>query len=147
MQQFPFFGDGHHMIEMYLKNDLSNDRPVYVGMSALDLGKLCLLDSHGNTVHTNFKTTNNLSYSDTDSLVYSIQHNDIHDWIKQHKHHFDLSDSMNKLKTTTTTQNARTKARRTEPSTHDGMLSTEPDGIFREPPTAQRIQRGEKQNQ
>ena len=35
-----------------------------------------------------------LIYSDTDSLVYSLQHNDIYEWIKNNKNHFDLSDSL-----------------------------------------------------
>ena len=33
-------------------------------------------------------------YSDTDSLVYSIQHEDIYEWIKNNSNHFDLSDSI-----------------------------------------------------
>ena len=32
-------------------------------------------------------------YSDTDSLVYEIQNDDIYEWTKQHKSLFDLSDS------------------------------------------------------
>ena len=30
----------------------------------------------------------------TDSLVYSIQHHDIYEWIKNNEKHFDLSDSL-----------------------------------------------------
>ena len=41
-----------------------------------------------------FKDNYNLSYSDTDSLVYSIQHHDIYEWIKNNKQHFDLSSSL-----------------------------------------------------
>ena len=36
---------------------------------------------------------NELIYSDTDSLVYNIKHPDVYDWIKNNKHHFDLSES------------------------------------------------------
>ena len=48
-------------------------------------------------------------YSDTDSLVYASQHDDIYEWIKQNKKHLDLSDSIrpehkdNANKTTLTT--------------------------------------------
>ena len=34
------------------------------------------------------------SYAETDSLVYSIQHVDIYEWIKQHTDHFALSESI-----------------------------------------------------
>jgi hypothetical protein len=36
----------------------------------------------------------NLIYSDTDSLVYSLEHEDIYEWIKHNKEQFDLSDSI-----------------------------------------------------
>ena len=49
---------------------------------------------HYNTVSTNFEGKYNLLYSETDSLVYSIQHDDIYEWIKNNKQHFDLSDSI-----------------------------------------------------
>ena len=32
-------------------------------------------------------------YSDTDSLIYLIYHDDIYEWIKDNREHFDLSDS------------------------------------------------------
>ena len=50
-----------------------------------------------NTFHTNFEGTHNLIYSDTDSLVYSIQHEDIYEWFKYNKDHFDLSELFFKL--------------------------------------------------
>jgi hypothetical protein len=34
-----------------------------------------------------------LIYSDTDSLVYNLEHPDIYEWIKENREHFDLSDS------------------------------------------------------
>jgi len=70
------------------------DKPVYVGTSVLDLSKLCMMDFHYNTIHKNFENDYNLIYSDTDSLVYRIEHDDIYDWIKENKEHFDLSDSI-----------------------------------------------------
>ena len=87
------FCDGLHMIEMY-KKEIVYDKPVYVGTSVLDLSKLCMMDFHYNTIHKNFEGKYNVLYSDTDSLVYSIQHDDIYEWIKQNKQHFDLSDSI-----------------------------------------------------
>ncbi|MFM7989120.1 MAG: hypothetical protein ACKPKO_58385, partial [Candidatus Fonsibacter sp.] len=85
--------NGFHMIEMY-KREIVYDKPIYVGTSILDLSKLTMMKFHYNTIHKNFEGRYNLIYSDTDSLVYSIQHNDIYEWIKQNKEHFDLSDSI-----------------------------------------------------
>ena len=84
--------DGLHLIEMYNKEIVYN-KPIYVGTSVLDLSKLCMMDFHYNTIHKNFENQYNLIYSDTDSMVYSIQHDDIYEWIKNNKEHFDLSDS------------------------------------------------------
>ena len=53
-----------------------------------------MYDGFHNTIHTNFEGIYNLIYSDTDSLVYSIQHEEIYKWIKDNKEHFDLSDSI-----------------------------------------------------
>ena len=44
-------------------------------------------------IHKNFQGNYNLIYTDTDSLVYDIRHHDIYEWIRQHREHFDLSDS------------------------------------------------------
>jgi hypothetical protein len=52
-----------------------------------------MMDFHYNTIQKNFESNYNLIYSDTDSLVYSIQHPDIYQWIKDNGQHFDLSDS------------------------------------------------------
>jgi hypothetical protein len=35
-----------------------------------------------------------LLYSDTDSMVYQIFTEDIYEWVKQNRQHFDLSDSI-----------------------------------------------------
>ena len=53
-----------------------------------------MMDFHYNVINTEFEGKYNLLYSDTDSLVYDIQHRDIYDWIKTNKSYFDLSDSM-----------------------------------------------------
>jgi hypothetical protein len=44
----------------------------------------------------NLRINIKLLYQDTDSLVYKIQNPDIYEWIKNHKHYFDLSDSLRK---------------------------------------------------
>lgn len=84
---------GLFLIEMF-RAEIQYNKPVYVGTSVLDLSKLCMMDFHYNTIHKNFENNYNLIYSDTDSLIYSIKHDDIYEWIKDNKIHFDLSDSI-----------------------------------------------------
>ena len=135
------------MIEMYKQEDRIW-QAIYVGTSVLDLSKLCMMDFHYNTIHNNFEGKYNLLYSDTDSLVYSIQHDDIYAWIKQSKQHFDLSDSIRPdLKDNTNNKVLGKCKDEHEHSTHDGILGTEPEGIFHQPPDDQRVQRGENQEQ
>ena len=85
--------EGLHMIEMY-NTEIEYDKPIYVGTSILDLSKLHMMEFHYNTIQANFAGKYNLVYSDTDSLVYSLEHEDIYEWIKEHGQHFDLSESI-----------------------------------------------------
>ena len=85
--------DGLHIVEFYKEKVIYN-KPVYVGTSILDISKVCMMDFHYNVIHKNFNPCYNLVYSDTDSLIYSIQHEDIYEWVKVNKHYFDLSDSV-----------------------------------------------------
>ena len=43
-----------------------------------------------NTIHNNLENKDNLIYSDTTSLVYSTQHNNIYNWMNQNRENFDL---------------------------------------------------------
>ena len=49
---------------------------------------------HYDAIHKSFEGWYNLVYSDTDYLVYNIQHDNIYQWITEIKTHFDLSDSV-----------------------------------------------------
>ena len=69
------------------------DKPSYVGTSLMDLSRLHMMKFHYEVIHKNFEGKYNLIYTDTDSLVYDIRHNDIYEWIGQHREHFNLSDS------------------------------------------------------
>ena len=84
--------NGLYLIEMY-KTEIKYDKPLYVGASVLDLSKLCMMEFHYGVVEKEFKNKYELIYSDTDSMVYNFKHPDIYDWIKNNKHHFDLSES------------------------------------------------------
>ena len=81
------------MVEFY-KKEINYNKPIYVGTSVLDLSKLTMMKFHYDVIHHSFEGRYNLIYSDTDSLVYNIQHNNIYQWIKGSKTHLDLSDSI-----------------------------------------------------
>jgi hypothetical protein len=83
--------NGLYMIEMF-KTEVFYDKPIYVGTSILDLSKLCMMKFHYEVINKQFENKHKLIYSDTDSMVYNIQHNDIYDWMRNNKQHFDLSD-------------------------------------------------------
>ena len=82
-----------HLIEL-LRKEVVYDKPIYVGTAILDISKVCTMDFHYNVIHKHFEGRHHLIYSDTDSLVYVIRHEDIYKWIKENSKHFDLSDSI-----------------------------------------------------
>ncbi len=84
--------NGLYLIEMY-KQEIVYDKPLYVGTSILDLSKLCMMQFHYDVIHKNFENNYSLLYSDTDSFVYEFRTDDLYEWIKNNKIHFDLSDS------------------------------------------------------
>ena len=52
-----------------------------------------MMDFHYNVIEAQFGNRAKLIYSDTDSFVYEIEHENIYDWIKKNKAWFDLSKS------------------------------------------------------
>ena len=67
---------GLYVVEFY-KNKVIYNKPVYVGTTILDISKECMMNFHYNVIHQTFKKNYNLLYSDTDSLVSAIQHDEI----------------------------------------------------------------------
>ena len=53
-----------------------------------------MMEFHYDVIHKEFENKYKLLYQDTDSLVYKIQNPNIYEWIKNHKHYLDLSDSL-----------------------------------------------------
>jgi hypothetical protein len=87
------YANGLYLIETH-KEKIVYDKPVYVGCAILDLSKLKMLEFHYEDIDKQFGNKAKLIYSDTDSFVYEIEHDDICEWQKQNEHEwFDLSDS------------------------------------------------------
>ena len=70
------FDDNHAAIQVH-KSRLTLNRPVYVGMSILDLSKRLMYDFYYNQIKARYGDRFQLLYTDTDSLLLDIQTKDV----------------------------------------------------------------------
>ena len=66
-------------------------KPIYVGLSILDIGKTLMYDFHYNYVKTKYPKAN-LLFTDTDSLCYYTETNDAYIDMCRNAEKFDTSD-------------------------------------------------------
>ena len=72
---------------------LKLNKPIYVGFSVLELSKVLMYDYHYNHIKRKYKDGKvNLMFSDTDSLLYEIETDDIYKDLEQDKDMYDFSD-------------------------------------------------------
>jgi hypothetical protein len=74
------------------KSRLVLNRPVYVGMSILDLSKNLMYDFYYNQLRKQYGDRCKLLYTDTDSLLLEIETEDVYRDIAQHADLYDTSD-------------------------------------------------------
>jgi len=78
------------------KESVKFDKPIYVGFSILDISKTIMYNFHYNVMKTYYDTKISLLYTDTDSLIYSIETNNFFTDLKNDLlHHFDTSNFPN----------------------------------------------------
>ena len=77
-----------HMKHRFLKLD----KPSYVGMCILDLSKVLMYDFHYNFIKKKYGDLAKLLFTDTDSLCYHIQTDDVYQDLDNHRDMFDNSD-------------------------------------------------------
>ena len=74
-----------------IKETLTLNRPAYVGMCILDLSKTLMHDFHYKYIKRNYKDKARLLFTDTDSLTYEIEAEDVIQDFWNDKHRFDNS--------------------------------------------------------
>ena len=73
-----------------IKPGLMLNKPIYVGLTMLELGKLLMYDFHYNFIKKNSDAE--LWFTDTGSLTYEIKSVDVCGNFFKHKHLFDFSN-------------------------------------------------------
>ena len=74
------------------KTKIKYDKPVYLGTCILDLSKLLMYEFHYDFIKPLYGEKVELLFTDTDSLCYEIQTEDIYEDMLKHKDMFDFSD-------------------------------------------------------
>ena len=75
-----------------IKETLTLNRPAYVGMCILDLSKMLMYDFHYNYIKKKYGDKARLLFTDTDSLTYEIEAEDVCKDFWNDKDKFDNSD-------------------------------------------------------
>ena len=76
-----------------IKETLTLNRPAYVGMCLLDLSKISMYDFHYNYIKQKYGDKAKLLFTDTDSLTYEIEAEDLYQDFWNDNDKFDNSDS------------------------------------------------------
>ena len=74
------------------KLEVKFNKPIYVGMCILDISKICLYEFHHEYMLPLYHDKSRVMYTDTDSLVYHIECDDVYENIKRDIARFDTSD-------------------------------------------------------
>ena len=74
-----------------IKETLTLNRPAYVGMCILDLSKTLMYDFHYNYIKNKYEDKAKLLFTDTDSLTYEIEAEDVYKDFWKDKDMFDNS--------------------------------------------------------
>ena len=75
-----------------IKETLTLNRPAYIGMCILDLSKTLMYNFHYNYIKKKYRNKAKLLFTDTDSLTYEIEAEDVYQDFWNDKDRFDNSD-------------------------------------------------------
>jgi len=65
------------------KLEVKFNKPIYVGMCILDISKTCLYEFHHKYMLPLYRDKCKIMYTDTDSLIYHIECEDVYDTMKR----------------------------------------------------------------
>ena len=85
------FAENLIAIEMR-KLEVKFDKPIYVGMCIVDISKVCLYEFHHDYMSPMYRDKCKIMYTDTDSLIYHIECDDVYKNMKHDIARFDMSD-------------------------------------------------------
>lgn len=88
MNSFNIINDEVTVIKL-TKTNIFLNKPVYVGMSILDLSKQQMYDFHYEHILNVYVETARLLFTDTDSLCYHIHTDDLYVDKQQHLSNYD----------------------------------------------------------
>ncbi|KYN05093.1 hypothetical protein ALC62_04016 [Cyphomyrmex costatus] len=74
------------------KLEVKFDKPIYVGMCILNISKVCLCEFHHEYMVPMFKEKCKIMYTNTDSLIYRVECDDVYAAMKRDIARFDTSD-------------------------------------------------------
>ena len=81
------------VVEM-CKLEVKFDKPIYVNMCILDISKVCLYEFHNEYMLPLFRDKCKIMYTDTDSLIYHIECEDVYEIMKRD---IDMIDSTREI--------------------------------------------------
>jgi hypothetical protein len=85
------------MVNRY-KKKIKLDRPIYAGFAVLEYSKLHMQKFHYDYIKAKYGDKAKLLFTDTDSLAYHIETNDLYQDMYDNKEEFDLSNYIDKDK-------------------------------------------------
>ena len=91
-RSYTIFHDKLIAVERY-QMCVKMDKPIYVGVTALELSKLVMYDFHYNFIKKKYPgEQSRLCFTNTDSFLYELKTNDIYADILSNNERFDLSE-------------------------------------------------------
>ena len=84
---------GNNLHSVFMRNEvITLNKPAYLGMSILDLSKVLMYEFHYGTIKKMYGDKAKLLFTDTDSLFYQIEAEDVYSDFWKIKEKFDNSD-------------------------------------------------------
>ncbi len=90
-QRYSIFSEDLAALQMQ-KVELTLNKPIYVGFTILDVSKLLMYQFHYDYIRPKYGDKAWLLFTDTDSLCYLIETEDVYADMAQDAQHFDFSD-------------------------------------------------------